>query len=151
MHRLLSKALYLTHQKATLKGSFKTHMTAELSYNEVKKIVFRIPLQQMLLGVVIAAIFFFTQGQLAGMAALAGAFISTLGSLVFALMVFLSPVRDERQIKSRMMTGEILKILTVVVLFYIAIVVLKLAIMPLMLGFIATFIAFWVALLTAFK
>ena len=126
-------------------------MTAELSYKEVKKIVFKIPLQQLLIGLVIAAIFYFVQGQSAAVAALAGAFISTVGSLVFASMIFLSPVRDERQIKSRMMTGEILKILTVVVLFYTAIVVFKLAILPLMLGFIATFITFWVALLTAFK
>lgn len=126
-------------------------MTAELSYKEVKKTVFKIPLQQLLIGVFVAAIFFFVQGQSAGYAAFTGAVISTVGSLVFASMVFLSPVRDERQIKSRMMTGEILKILTVVVLFYMAIVVLKLALLPLLLGFIATFITFWVALLTAFK
>ena len=126
-------------------------MTAELSYKEVKKIVFRIPLQQMLIGVLVAIIFFFLQGQPSAIAAVAGALISTVGSLVFASVLFLSPVRDERQIKSRMMTGEILKIFTVVVLFYVAIVLLKLAVMPLMLGFIATFITFWVALITAFK
>ena len=126
-------------------------MTAELSYKEVKKIVFKIPLQQVLIGVFVAAIFFLIQGQSAAYSALAGALISTVGSLVFATMLFLSPVRDERQIKSRMMTGEILKIFTVAMLFYVAIVLLKLALLPLLLGFIATFATFWVALLTAFK
>ncbi len=126
-------------------------MTAELSYKEVKKIVFKIPMQQLLIGVALATAFFFIQGHSAAYAAFAGSVISTLGSLVFACVLFLSPVRDERQIKTRMMIGEILKIFTVAVLFYFAIVVFKLALMPLLLGFIATFVTFWVALLTAFK
>lgn len=126
-------------------------MTAELSYKQVKKTVFKIPLHQLLIGVLVAVVFYFMQGMSSAYAALGGASISTLGSLVFASIVFLSPVRDQRQIKSRMVTGEILKIFTVVVLFYVAIVLLELSLLPLLLGFVATFVTFWVALLTAFK
>ncbi len=126
-------------------------MTAELSYKEVKKTVFKIPLHQLMIGVLVAVVFYFVQGMPSAYAAFAGASISTLGSLVFASIVFLSPVREQRQIKSRMVTGELFKIITVVVLFYIAIVVLELALLPLLLGFVATFFTFWVALLTAFK
>ena len=126
-------------------------MTTELSYKEVKKTVFKIPLHQLMIGVLVAIVFFLVKGMPSAYAAIGGASISTVGSLVFASIVFLSPVRDQRQIKSRMVTGEILKILTVVMLFYVAIVVLELALLPLLLGFVATFFTFWVALLTAFK
>ena len=126
-------------------------MTTELSYKEVKKTVFKIPVQQLLIGVLLAVAFYVFKGQASALAALSGAVISTLGSLVFAVIVFVSPARDQRQIKSRMVTGELLKIFTVVILFYVSIVVLKFALLPLLLGFVATFITFWVALLTAFK
>lgn len=126
-------------------------MTAELSFKDVKKTVFKIPLHQLMIGVVVAAIFYFVSGKPDAYAALFGAFISTAGSLVFALKVFISPVREESEIKSRMVKGEVYKMFTVGVLFYVAIAVLKLGLLPLIIGFIATFITFWVALLTAFK
>lgn len=126
-------------------------MTAELSFKDVKKTVFKIPVHQLLVGVVVALIYYFVSDKSAAGAAMFGAFISTMGSLVFALKVFISPLRDEREIKSRMMKGEVYKMMTVGVLFYVAIAVLKLSVLPLLLGFIATFITFWVALLTAFK
>ncbi|WP_179952261.1 ATP synthase subunit I [Marinicella rhabdoformis] len=132
-------------------GLSEQKMTAELSFKDVKKTVFKIPFHQLLVGAVVALVFYFVSGQSAAYAALFGAFISTMGSLAFALKVFLSPVRDEREIKSRMVKGEAYKMVTVAALFYVAIVMLKLLILPLFVGFIATFVTFWVALLTAFK
>ncbi len=152
MHALLAKAKSLTGLiDLNLTGLSEHKMTAELSFKDVKKTVFKIPLHQMLVGVAVALVFYFVSGKSAAGAAMFGAFISTMGSLAFALKVFLSPVRDEREIKSRMVKGEAYKMFTVAVLFYVAIAVLKLTILPLLLGFIATFVTFWVALLTAFK
>lgn len=126
-------------------------MTGELSFTEVKKTIFKIPVHQLLVGVAVAAVFFFVSEGREAFAAFFGAVISTVSSLVFALVVFLSPSREVREVKSRMVKGELYKITIVAVMFYVAAVVLKLPLLPLLAGFMATFLTFWVVLLTGFK
>ena len=47
--------------------------------------------------------------------------------------------------------GEIMKFAVIGVLFFVAITNFQFQLMPLLIGFIATLLAFWVALLTSFK
>lgn len=125
-------------------------MTKEITLQEVKKTVVKIPVYQMLIGVVIAAIFFFAQGDQAAKSAVTGALISAIGSLVFALIV-VWPFGDQQALVGRMFKGEIMKFIMIGLLFYLAVTNLSFQLMPLLIGFIATLLAFWVALLTSFK
>ncbi len=125
-------------------------MSAELSFKDIKKTVFKIPVYQMLIGILIAAMFYVWQGEQATRSALTGAMISTLGSLVFALIVAW-PFGDKQTLVGRMFKGEIMKFVIIGLLFYLAITNYSFQLMPLLIGFIATLLAFWVALLTSFK
>jgi F0F1-type ATP synthase assembly protein I len=46
----------------------------------------------------------------------------------------------------RMVLGEMLKLMTTAVLFVVAIVVFKMAFGPMMLGFVAALVAYWIGL-----
>lgn len=121
-----------------------------MTFKEVKKTVVKIPVYQMLIGVLIATLFFYLQGRSAAVSAGTGALISALGSLAFAVIVTW-PFGDTQSLVGRMFKGEIMKFIVIGVLFYIAVTNFSFQLMPLLIGFIATLLAFWVALLTSFK
>lgn len=125
-------------------------MTEPMTFKEVKKTVVKIPVYQMLIGVLIATLFFYLQGRSAAVSAGTGALISALGSLAFAVIVTW-PFGDTQSLVGRMFKGEIMKFIVIGVLFYIAVTNFSFQLMPLLIGFIATLLAFWVALLTSFK
>ena len=125
-------------------------MTTEFSWQEVKKTVFKIPLYQLLIGVLTAVFFWLFQGQAAAVSALAGALISTLGSLMFAFIVAW-PFSPDQAMVGKMVKGEILKFIVIGAMFYVAITQFSFQLMALLIGFIVTLLAFWVALLTSFK
>ncbi len=121
-----------------------------MSLKEVKKTVVKIPIYQLLIGLCIAAIFFYLKGKSAAFSAGTGALISTLGSLAFTVIVTW-PFGDTQNLVGRMFKGEIMKFIVIGVLFYVAVTNFSFQLMPLLIGFIATLLAFWVALLTSFK
>lgn len=125
-------------------------MTNEITLEEVKKTVIKIPLYQFLIGILIASVFYFLKDETAAFSAIAGAVISALGSLVFALIV-VWPFGNTQMLVGRMFKGEIMKFVVIGILFYFAITNFSFQLMPLLIGFIATLLAFWVALLTSFK
>ncbi|KAA3640362.1 MAG: hypothetical protein DWP95_08695 [Proteobacteria bacterium] len=125
-------------------------MTTEFSWQEAKKTVFKIPLYQMMIGVLTAVFFWLFQGQSAAVSALVGAIISTLGSLTFAFVVAW-PFSPDQAMIGKMVKGEILKFMVIGALFYLAITQFSFQLMALLIGFIVTLLAFWVALLTSFK
>jgi len=125
-------------------------MTTEFSWQEVKKTVFKIPLYQVMIGVLTAVFFWVFQGQAAAVSAMAGALISTLGSLMFAFIVAW-PFSADQAMVGKMVKGEILKFIVIGALFYLAITQFSFQLMALLIGFIVTLLAFWVALLTSFK
>ncbi len=125
-------------------------MTKEITLQEVKKTVIKIPIYQVLIGVLIATLFYFTQGNVAAFSAGSGALISALGSLAFAVIVTW-PFGDSQSLVGRMFKGEIMKFVVIGLLFYLAVTNYSFQLMPLLIGFIATLLAFWVALLTSFK
>ncbi|WP_395373022.1 ATP synthase subunit I [Marinicella sp. W31] len=113
--------------------------------------MFKIPLLQLLIGMACALVFLIVSSQQNAIAAMAGAVVSTAGSLMFALIVFVIPARDARAVVGRMFKGELFKMMVVAILFYWCITWFKFPLMPLIVGFSVTFVAFWVALLKAFK
>ena len=125
-------------------------MTELITLKEVKKTVIKIPIYQLIIGVVIAGLFFYLQGKSAAYSAGAGALISAMGSLAFTLIV-IWPFGDTQSLVGRMFKGEIMKFIVIGVLLYTAVTNFSFQLMPLLVGFIATLLAFWVALLTSFK
>ncbi len=125
-------------------------MTTDFSWREVKKTVFKIPLYQLVIGFFTAVFFWLLQGQSAAVSAFVGAIISTLGSLTFAFIVAW-PFASDNAMVGKMMKGEILKFIVIGALFYLAITQFSFQLMALLVGFIITLVAFWVALLTSFK
>lgn len=74
-----------------------------------------------------------------------GGLTAALPSLLMATRVFGGTLeRDPKRFLGRMVLGEALKFAATVLLFSIAIVVLKAAFLPLMLGFMVALAAYWV-------
>ena len=92
-----------------------------------------------------------TAGAIAGWhaawSALIGGLINVLASLYLAFKLFgRGPAAAAGQWLGRLLAGEALKFVITVGLFVLAIVVLKAAFLPLILAFIATYVAYWIGL-----
>lgn len=90
------------------------------------------------------------RGRLAAASALLGGGIATVGSLAMAGLVFggaagVSPQR----VLSMFYVGEALKLAVVVVLFVVVLKVMTVAPLAMFAGFAATFLVYWIALLSA--
>jgi ATP synthase protein I len=126
-------------------------MTPQPSISEVRKVVFLLPVWQLLLGIVVGILFYFLAGVNAGIAGFFGASISFAGSLVFAFVVFGMGEQSSKTMMKQMFRAEALKMLTIGLMFYCAFAVLALPFLPVIVGFMATLIIFFVALLTVFR
>ena len=126
-------------------------MAQQPSLSEVRKIVFLLPVWQMVIGVFVGIIFYFMAGSIAGIAGFFGASISCAGSLVFAFVIFGLGNQTSERITKQMFRAEAFKILTIAVMFYVAFAKLGLPFLPVIVGFMATLIIFFVALLTVFR
>ena len=126
-------------------------MTPQPSIAEVRKVVFLLPVWQLLLGVIISVVFFLFTGTIAAIAAFFGASIGFAGSLVFAFVMFGTGEIPTNNIMRRMFRAEAFKILTIGLMFYFALAVLALPFLPIIVGFMVTLIVFFVALLTIFR
>ena len=86
-------------------------------------------------------------GMWTGTSALLGGLIVSVASLVLTLGVFGGQAsRDPQFFLMRMMLGELLKLVVTAVLFVVAIMVFKAAFGPMMLGFVAAMVAYWIGL-----
>jgi len=126
-------------------------MAPQPSLSEVKKVVFLLPVWQMLIGVVVGIIFYFLAGQVAGVAGFFGASISSAGSLVFAFVVFGIGKQSSENLSRQMFRAEAFKILIIAIMFYVSFAKLGLPFLPVIVGFMAALIVFFVALLTVFR
>lgn len=87
-------------------------------------------------------------GWQAGYSALLGGAINAVASLYMAMTLFAGGLgAAPAGWFVRFLVGEAMKFVITVVLFILAIVVLKAAFLPLILAYIATFVAYWVGLL----
>jgi ATP synthase protein I len=89
-------------------------------------------------------------GRLAGVSALLGGGIATIGSLAMAGLVFGGAAGASAQrVLSMFYVGEALKLAVVVVLFVVVLKVMTVAPLAMFAGFAATFLVYWIALLSA--
>lgn len=126
-------------------------MTSQPSIKDIRKTIYMLPVWQLLIGVVVGMVFFFMTGKLAGIAGFFGATISFAGSIVFAFIVFGFGEQTSENMMRKMFRAEAFKILTVALMFYLAFAKLGLPFLPVIVGFMATLIIFFVALLTEFR
>ena len=114
---------------------------------EVRRGALRAIALQVLTALVVAALALLVGGTSAGGAALMGGLIGTGANAVLAVWVFAGETeRDPQRFLLRMMLGEVSKFMVAVVLFIIAFAKLKVAVGPLMVGYLAVLAAYWVAL-----
>jgi ATP synthase protein I len=107
-------------------------------------------LGQVAVTVVAALICFAVWGRTAGWSALAGGGISTLASLVMAVLSFRrSSLASPYSALRGLFVGEAAKIATVVVLFVLVLRSVKVAPLPMLGAFMATLIIYWAALANA--
>ena len=103
---------------------------------------------QLAIGAVSALVALAIAGAHAAASALGGGIIGVLASLTMVWKLFSGgPDADPKRWLRGLIVGEASKLGITVVLFMVAIVTLKAAFLPLILGYIATFAAYWVGLL----
>ena len=88
-------------------------------------------------------------GQLAGLSALVGGGIATVGSLVMAGLVFGNGAGSAQGAVSAFYVGEVVKLAVVAVLFVVVLKVMRVAPLAMFAAFAATFLVYWIALLSA--
>ncbi|MCF6289327.1 MAG: ATP synthase subunit I [Proteobacteria bacterium] len=126
-------------------------MNPHPSLLEVRRVAFLLPVWQLLLGIIVSFIFFLGLGINAGIASFFGASIGVAGSLVFAFVIFGLGNQSPKNMTRQMFRAEAYKIMIVAGMFYLAFAKLGLSFLPVIVGFMATLIVFFVALLTVFR
>ena len=102
---------------------------------------------QLAVTVLVAAMAAGIAGRHAAWSALVGGLINVLASLYLAVKLFgRGLAAGPSQWFGRFLIGEALKFGITIGLFIVAIVVLKAAFLPLMLAYIATYLAYWIGL-----
>ncbi len=85
-------------------------------------------------------------GKVASLSALAGGGIATLGSLAMAALVFGGACASAQRALGAFYVGEAVKLVIVVVLFVVALKMMRVAPLAMLAGFAATYLMYWVAL-----
>lgn len=114
-------------------------------FGDARRSAFRVVALQSFASLLAAAIAAPVAGLVASEAVLIGGLIAASANLVMTWRVFGGRVeRDPKRILSRMLLGEMLKFAFTVLAFAVAIVILKAAFLPLIVGYLAAFAAYWV-------
>lgn len=117
---------------------------------EARRTAFRVVGWQSLAAVLAGVLGLLAGGKPAGIAALTGGVIAALAQFVVTLRVYGGvEERDPKRFLGRLMLGEALKFAATALLFAVAIVVMKAAFLPLILGYLAGFAAYWVGFITS--
>lgn len=110
---------------------------------------YRIVLAQFVLALVAGFIAWGAMGSAVAIAIFAGGLINVIANLYFAFHVFRGGVRAAPSVLRGFYLAEVVKLLLTAALFAVALAVLKLAPLPLLLGFAVTLAGYWLALLPA--
>lgn len=110
---------------------------------------YRIVLAQFGLALVAGFIAWGAMGSAVAIAIFAGGLINVIANLYFAFHVFRGGVRAAPSVLRGFYLAEVVKLLLTAALFAVALAVLKLAPLPLLLGFAVTLAGYWLALLPA--
>jgi len=114
-----------------------------------RRLAFGVVVSQAAVSVVAALCALGFAGRVAGLSALAGGAIATLGSLAMAGLVFGGSGGGVQRALNRFYLGEALKLAVVVVLFVVVLKVMRVTPLAMFAGFAATFLVYWIALLGA--
>ncbi|MDH3309330.1 MAG: ATP synthase subunit I [Gammaproteobacteria bacterium] len=110
---------------------------------------YKIVLAQLVLALVAGIVAWGAKGSAMAVAVFAGGLINVIANLYFALHVFRGGVRPAPSVLRGFYLAEVVKLLLTAALFALALGVLKLAPLPLLLGFSVTLAGYWLALLPA--
>lgn len=117
---------------------------------EARRTAFRVVGWQSLAALLAGVLGLLAAGRPAGVAALTGGVIAALAQFVVTLRVYGGAwERDPKRFLGRLVLGEALKFAATAFLFAVAIVVMKAAFLPLILGYLAGFAAYWVGFITS--
>ncbi len=117
---------------------------------EARRDAFRVVGFQSLAALLAGGLGLLLGGVPAGGAALTGGLIAAAAQLTVTLRVFGGrEERDPKRLLGRMVLGEALKFAVTVLLFAVALVVEKAAFLPLILGYMAGFAAYWIGFMAS--
>lgn len=114
-----------------------------------RRLALRVVLGQAAVSVIAALCALALGGERASVSALLGGGIATVASLAMAGLVFGGGAGSAARALAMFYLGEALKLLIVVVLFVVVLSVVKVAPLAMFGGFAATFLVYWIALLSA--
>jgi ATP synthase protein I len=112
----------------------------------LRRVAYRVVQVQAAITVLAAAICFLVWGPLAALSAAIGGGIGTMASLVLILIAFRPGEQDPARIARAFYVGEAAKFGVVVLLFVLVLNTVKVVPAALFGAFVATFLAYWVAL-----
>ena len=111
---------------------------------EARRSAFRVVGLQTLAALSAGGVGLLVGGPKTGEAALLGGLIAVAANLVMTLRVFGGRTeRDPKRLLGRLVLGETLKFAVTVLLFSVAIVIMRAAFLPLISGYLAGFAAYW--------
>jgi F0F1-type ATP synthase assembly protein I len=112
-----------------------------------RRSAFRVVLGQAVMTGIVAAVSFFMAGPIGGVSALLGGGISTVASLAMALLAFRGSVMtDGQRALGAFYGGEAAKLAIVIVAFVVVLKTMKVAPLPMLAAYMATFIVHWIVL-----
>jgi ATP synthase protein I len=115
-----------------------------------RRLAFGVVLGQAAVTAIAALCAWYLGGRLAAVSALAGGGIATIGSLAMAGLVFGGAAgANAQRALSVFYIGEAVKLAVVVVLFVVVLKVMTVAPLAMFAAFAATFLVYWIALLSA--
>lgn len=126
-------------------------MVVAIDLPNARRLVFGLVLGQAAVTLVVALASFLIAGSIGALSALLGGGISTLASLVMALLTFGSSrngLDAQRAVRAFYM-GEAFKVALVVVLFVVVLKSMKVSPGAMFAAYVATFFVYWIALANA--
>jgi ATP synthase protein I len=112
-----------------------------------RRSAYRVVLGQAVMTGVVAAVSYALGGPMHGVSALLGGGISTLASLAMALLAFRGSVMaDGQRALGAFYGGEAVKLAIVIVSFVVVLKTMKVAPLPMLAAYMATFIVHWIVL-----
>jgi ATP synthase protein I len=115
-----------------------------------RRLAFGVVLGQALVSVIAGLCAWGIAGAHAGWSALIGGGIATVGSLVMAALVFgIGAAHDAQRVLGAFYLGEGAKVALVIVLFVVVLRNVNVAPLAMFVAFAATFLVYWIALLSA--
>ena len=125
-------------------------MVVTIDLRSARRLVYGLVLGQAVVTLAVALVCFLIAGSKGALSALLGGGISTLASLVMALLSFGSRTGDDAQRAMRAFyVGEAFKVAVVVALFVIVLKSMKVSPGAMFAAYVATFFVYWIALANA--